>query len=102
MTELTAEQKRLVGFACMVCDERHKAEHGHYAVGCAYQSFDNEYCPYVLKALKKIKTKPKIKVDVNIYDKCEIHHNCTVEIWENSATGKVSVGWYKNKEVNNE
>lgn len=35
------------------------------------------------------------KIDCNIFDKCEIHHNCTVEIWENSKTGKISIGWYK-------
>lgn len=102
MTELTAEQKRLVDFACKVCDEKHKAKYGRYAKGCAFQSFDNEYCPYVLEALKRVETKPKIKVDVNIYDKEEIHRNCTVQIWENTATGKISIGWYKNKEVNNE
>ena len=37
----------------------------------------------------------KIIVD-NIYDECEVHHNCTVEIWRNSQTGKISIGWYEN------
>ena len=37
----------------------------------------------------------KILIDSNVYDKCEIHHNCTVEIWENSTTGKISIGWYR-------
>lgn len=32
----------------------------------------------------------------NFYDMCEIHKNCTVEIWTNSKTGKTSVGWYEN------
>jgi hypothetical protein len=33
----------------------------------------------------------------NIYDECEIHENCVVEIWRNSKTGKISIGWYENK-----
>ena len=32
----------------------------------------------------------------NVYDECEVHENCTVEIWRNSKTGKISIGWYKN------
>ncbi len=34
-------------------------------------------------------------VEINVYDKEEIHYNCTVIIWENSTTGNVSVGWSK-------
>ena len=30
-----------------------------------------------------------------IYDIEEIHENCTVEIWKNSITGEVSIGWYE-------
>ena len=36
------------------------------------------------------------KIESNIYDECEIHKNCTVEIWKNSRTGEVSIGWYEN------
>ena len=32
----------------------------------------------------------------NIYDECEVHENCTVEIWKNSTTGEISIGWYEN------
>ena len=34
----------------------------------------------------------------NVYDECEVHENCTVEIWRNSKTGKISIGWYENKD----
>lgn len=34
----------------------------------------------------------------NVFDECEVHHNCTVEIWRNSKTGKISIGWYENKD----
>ena len=34
----------------------------------------------------------------NFYDTCEVHENCTVEIWTNSITGKTSIGWYENIE----
>lgn len=33
---------------------------------------------------------------INVYDECEIHENCTVEIWKNSTTGEISIGWYEN------
>lgn len=32
-----------------------------------------------------------------IYDEYEKHENCVVEIWRNSKTGEVSVGWYENE-----
>ena len=30
------------------------------------------------------------------YDVQEIHPDCTVQVWRNSRTGAVSVGWWKN------
>ena len=35
---------------------------------------------------------------VNIYDKETIIPNCTVQILENTVTGEVSVGWWRNEE----
>lgn len=32
--------------------------------------------------------------EINVFDTEEVHHNCTVEIWKNSTTGAVSIGWY--------
>ena len=40
-------------------------------------------------------TTSEYEVD-NLYDECEVHENCTVEIWRNSKTGKISIGWYEN------
>lgn len=37
------------------------------------------------------------EVDTELYDREEIHHNCTVQIWTNSYTGKSSVGWWPNE-----
>lgn len=37
-------------------------------------------------------------IQINVYDKEEIHHNCTVQVLHNTATGKVSVGWWENEE----
>ena len=34
----------------------------------------------------------------NVYDEREVHENCTVEIWKNSATGEISIGWYENND----
>jgi hypothetical protein len=40
-----------------------------------------------------------IRIDaVNIYDKETIIQNCTVQILENTVTGEVSVGWWRNEE----
>ena len=36
-------------------------------------------------------------VKTSIYDECETHDNCTVEIWKNSTTGETSIGWYENE-----
>ena len=36
-----------------------------------------------------------INVETNMFDECTIYTNCTVEIWRNSVTGEVSVGWYR-------
>lgn len=37
-------------------------------------------------------------IECNIYDKCKIITNCTVEIWTNTITGEESVGWYRTDE----
>lgn len=37
-------------------------------------------------------------IETNLYDKCKIITNCTIEIWTNSVTGEESVGWYKTDE----
>lgn len=34
------------------------------------------------------------KIETNIYDIEEIHHNCTVQILRNSVTGEQSIGWW--------
>lgn len=38
-------------------------------------------------------------IETNIYDKEEIHTNCTVQILRNSITGEVSVGWWENEKT---
>lgn len=38
-----------------------------------------------------------VEIEANIYDKCERHENCTVEVLTNSVTGKTSVGWWENE-----
>ena len=38
----------------------------------------------------------------NFYNEREVHRNCTVEIWKNSYTGKVSIGWYENGDTETE
>ena len=38
------------------------------------------------------------RVSTNIFDEEETHTNCTVQVLRNSVTGEVSVGWFRNKE----
>ncbi len=61
----------------------------------------SENIQYMLcnKCVKKLKQFIEYAtIDPNIYDMCEVHHNVTVEILENSVTGHQSIGWYRNKE----
>lgn len=57
------------------------------------------FCQECTEALKKFFEQSDIDpdIDCNIFNKSEVHNNCTVEIWENSNTGKMSVGWYDNE-----
>ncbi len=34
--------------------------------------------------------------ELNMFDDEEIHENCTVQVWRNTATGETSVGWWEN------
>jgi Lar family restriction alleviation protein len=36
-------------------------------------------------------------IDIPIYDKETRHENCTVQILENTETGRISVGWWRNE-----
>lgn len=38
--------------------------------------------------------------EVNIFDKETIIENCTVQILENTVTGQISIGWWKNDRQN--
>lgn len=42
-------------------------------------------------------TPPEPKVRINLYDREEIHHNCTVQVLTNTYTGDTSVGWWEEK-----
>lgn len=38
-------------------------------------------------------------ITYNIFDKEEVHTDCTVTVWSNTLTGDNSVGWAENKWV---
>lgn len=46
----------------------------------------------------EIDSMKQCEVEVDIYDREEIHENCTVQVLTNSVTGAVSVGWWENEE----
>ena len=56
-----------------------------------------------LISLRKILSNSKeliareVLIETNIFDKEEIYENCTVQILENSITGEISVGWWRNE-----
>ena len=35
--------------------------------------------------------------EINIFDKETIIENCTVQILENTVTGEISIGWWRNE-----
>ena len=43
-----------------------------------------------------------LEVETNVFDEEEVHPNCTVQIWRNSVTGDVSIGWWENTEKEDE
>ena len=51
MQTLNSEEKKLAEFACKVCRSKF-AEENPQAVGCAWRSLDNEYCPHVMESLR--------------------------------------------------
>ena len=32
----------------------------------------------------------------DVFDEEELYHNCTVQVWRSSKTGRVSIGWWRN------
>lgn len=44
----------------------------------------------------RLKAERDAAVEINVFDSCELHTNCTVEVLRNSITGEVSVGWWDN------
>ena len=32
---------------------------------------------------------------IGVYNEEEIHENCTVQVWRNTVTGEMSVGWWQ-------
>ena len=57
----------------------------------------------IVTRTKKMPTNTTSEYEVNnIYDECEVHYNCVVEIWRNTKTGKISIGWYENNERKND
>ena len=57
--------------------------------------FLEELVEYLLKKLDKVDEAND--VEGNIYDKVTKIENCTVQILENTATGAISVGWWRNE-----
>lgn len=57
------------------------------------QSLANLYTVQLGETLTE-NSDPHVEMAVEFYDQSEIHHNCAVEIFSNSVTGDVSIGWW--------
>ena len=53
MNEMEQLPKELE-FICKKCTEKHAAIHGKTPHACAFQSFDNEYCPEVENLIRHV------------------------------------------------
>ena len=42
------------------------------------------------------------QTEVNVYDKEETYHGCTVQVLTNTVTGQTSVGWWKEEKETEE
>ena len=58
-------------------------------------NFLEELVEYLLKKLDQVDSAKD--VEINVYDKVTEYDNCTVQILENTATGAISVGWWRNE-----
>ena len=54
------------------------------------------YCTDCMSTCKDALSKEVTVTEINIFDKSEIHTDCTVEILTNSITGETSIGWWEN------
>jgi hypothetical protein len=94
----TANVRKVV--LCGDCIHLNKAEsNGNGFYRCdrydAWQDADSRvhmpidgFCSYGDKGMSN-------EIEVNIYDREEIHENCTVQVLTNSVTGEVSVEWWE-------
>ncbi len=77
---------------CNACINRELPSHSATCVECGL----------LRKNYKPMTNTDKLMDDVKVepfeYDEEEIHPNCTVQIWRNSKTGEVSIGWWKKGE----
>lgn len=94
LTDLDLLRKIVDGYA--VEDDIRKA------AGRSRKLFDGKALRYLVSKLPVIDPRdlvPIVTTEVNLFDKEEIHHNCTVQVWTNTATGQTSIGWWPEGEA---
>lgn len=52
---LNEKEKELVNFACDICLKKHCKKHNVDWCACAWQSFDNEYCPEIINKIEELR-----------------------------------------------
>ena len=70
------------------CSSEYCKNHGERCVG--------KYADHLLANGVTFATDANVgsKVETNVFDREEVHHNCTVQILRNSVTGEQSIGWW--------
>ena len=53
------------------------------------------FTPKLREAVRMAIAALEQQTEINIFDQEETYHNCTVQVLTNSATGQVSVGWWR-------
>ena len=82
-------------FICKKCTEKHEAIHGKTPHACAFQSFDNEYCPEVENLIRLVQAESEGRIVPNIKEgQVFISQNSVVEhahwsgdLWMDSLNG---------------
>lgn len=59
------------------------------------QDIENE--PEMMKVRNMKTYEIEVYSEDDVFDQEEIIPNCTVQIWSNSKTGNVSIGWWRNE-----
>lgn len=87
--QLTEEEcEKAVEEVCKLCHEINKLRYGQEALGCAFQSFDNDYCDKVKIFKQLIKEHFELVEKYNEIDKENIEQKKRIVFWKDDLCGR--------------